>query len=93
VIVGDFVKEERLYLRVSTSQKKLLADAAELGHTSISEFALSSMLSEAERRILDQRVFHVGAEAFADLNALLNSGPNNNPAAKKTMSHVAPWES
>lgn len=90
--VGELVKEERLYLRLSASQKKLLADAAALSHTSLSEFALVTSLIEAEQRLLDQRVFVLGNEAFDELEKLLSKGPNNSQAAQKTMSQIPPWE-
>lgn len=85
-------KNERIYARVSNSEKRLLAAAAAAAHTSVSDFVLDSALREATNTLLDQRVFFASTEAFAEFEAALAEPASPNAGLIELMSRKAPWE-
>ena len=66
-------RDDRMYLRATAHQKKLICEAANQKGKTISEFVLESACVEAELALADQRTFFLSPtkwEAFAQaLNA------------------------
>lgn len=65
-------KAERLELRLSADARSLLAHAAQMRHTSISEFILSSAVTAAEDVVAMPKVFFVGEEGWDQVVRMAN---------------------
>ena len=65
-------KAERLELRLTADAKSLLAHAAQMRHTSISEFILSSAVAAAEDVVAVPKVFFVGEEGWDQVLRMAN---------------------
>jgi uncharacterized protein (DUF1778 family) len=77
------LKEERLEARVTPEQKKLIAQAAALRGTSVTEFVVASAQEAAAEAIKDYGLLSLNGEAReAFVNAVLNP-PAPNEAARK----------
>jgi uncharacterized protein (DUF1778 family) len=55
-------KAERVEVRLTQATKSLLAHAAHLRHTTVSEFLISSAVPAAEDVLVSPRVFEIGTE-------------------------------
>jgi uncharacterized protein (DUF1778 family) len=66
-------KEEIMEVRTAASAKALLAAAARVRHTSMSEFNLSSAVREARNALADHRVFQVPDENWAAFMSILGA--------------------
>lgn len=58
-------KSDRLSIRTSTSEKDLLAKAAQLRHMNVSQFILQASLREAEQVIEEERKLVVSEADYA----------------------------
>lgn len=85
-------KDERLDLRVSLTQKRLLQQAAAISGRSVSEFVLDSALEDAGNALLDQRVFMFDPEAFDQLLAKAEDVDKNKEAIDKILAITPPWQ-
>lgn len=71
-LAGRSAKAERLELRLSTDARSLLAHAAQMRHTTISEFILSSAVAAAEDIVAMPKVFFVGEEGWDQVVRMAN---------------------
>jgi len=55
-------KAERLEVRLTPSAKSLLNQAAQLRHTTLTEFLVSSAMKAAEEVLVSPRVFEIGSD-------------------------------
>ena len=85
-------KNERLDLRVSSHQKRLLQQAANLKGETVSEFVLSSAMASADEALLDQRVFLLDSEAFDQLVSRSEDVVKNKAAIDKILAIKTPWQ-
>jgi uncharacterized protein (DUF1778 family) len=77
------LKDERLEARVTRKQKKLIAQAAALRGTSVTEFVVASAQEAATEVIKDYRLLSLHGEAGdVFVNAVLNP-PAPNEAARR----------
>ena len=90
--MGVMAKDERLDLRVSLTQKRLLQQAAAISGRSVSEFVLDSALEDAGNALLDQRVFMFDPEAFDQLLARAEDIEKNKEAIDKILAITPPWQ-
>lgn len=90
--MGVMAKDERLDLRVSLTQKRLLQQAAAISGRSVSEFVLDSALEDAGNALLDQRVFMFDPEAFDQLLARAEDVDKNKEAIDKILAITPPWQ-
>ena len=90
--MGVMAKDERLDLRVSLAQKRLLQQAAAISGRSVSEFVLDSALEDAGNALLDQRVFMFDPEAFDQLLARAEDVDKNKEAIDKILAITPPWQ-
>lgn len=74
-------KAERLELRLTTDAKSLLANAARMRHTSLSEFILSSAVAAAEDVVAMPRVFFVGEEGWEQVVRMAGDADPDVPEA------------
>jgi uncharacterized protein (DUF1778 family)/predicted GNAT family N-acyltransferase len=83
VIGRRSLKEERLEARLTPEQKKLIAQAAALRGTSVTEFVVASAQEAATQAIKDYEILSLSGEARkVFVNAVLNP-PVPNEAARK----------
>jgi uncharacterized protein (DUF1778 family) len=77
------LKEERLEARVTSEQKRLIAQAAALRGTSVTDFVVASAQQAAAEAIKDSELLSLRGEARESfVNAVLNP-PAPNEAARK----------
>jgi uncharacterized protein (DUF1778 family) len=75
-------KAERLEVRLTQATKSLLTHAAQLRHTSITEFLISSAVRAAEEVLVSPRIFEIGSEhGWRTLADLLDPAPDVQPNA------------
>ncbi len=55
-------KAERLEVRLTPATKSLLSQAAQLRHTTLTDFLLSSAVRAAEEALVSSRVFEISSE-------------------------------
>jgi uncharacterized protein (DUF1778 family) len=85
-------KTDRIDLRVSPSQKALIASAARASQKDVSQFIIESVIRQAEETILDQRLFILSDEDFRELERELEQPAVENPTFNKYLNAKAPWE-
>ena len=85
-------KNERLDLRVSSDQKRLLQQAANLKGETVSDFVLSSAMASADEALLDQRVFLLEPEAVDQLITRSEDVVKNRAAIDKILAIKTPWQ-
>jgi len=91
-LVVSMDKSERVFLRASAAQKSIIEAAATAMHKSVSEFILDSAVRDATDALLDQRVFVVSPEVFAQVEDLLAGPPTSNPGLDDLRSRPLPWK-
>ncbi|MDA8076500.1 MAG: DUF1778 domain-containing protein [Actinomycetota bacterium] len=64
-------KEDRLQIRVSPKAKRLLEEAAQVSHLSVSAFVLQAAEMRADEVLLDQETVHLSPRAAATFSAAL----------------------
>lgn len=85
-------KTDRIDLRVSPTQKALIASAAKASQKDVSQFIIESVVRQAEETLLDQRLFILSDEDFQELEKELDLPPVENTAFTKYLNAKAPWE-
>lgn len=85
-------KTDRIDLRVSPTQKALIASAAMASQKDVSQFIIESVIRQAEETLLDQRLFILSDEDFRELEKELEEPAVENPAFNKYLNTKAPWE-
>ena len=90
--MGVMAKDERLDLRVSLTQKRLLQQAAAISGRSVSEFVLDSALEDAGNALLDQRIFMFDPDSFDQLLARAEDVDKNKEAIDKILAITPPWQ-
>lgn len=58
------LKSERLSLRISARQRRLICDAAEAREMDVTTFVLDAVTSNAQRVLADRRMFSLPAERW-----------------------------
>lgn len=73
-------KADRIEVRVTPQTKALLAAAAQVRHTSISEFILTNAIAAAEEAVAIPKVFHAGASAWDMIQQMLDGADTGRPS-------------
>ncbi len=81
-----------LNIRIKPATRNLIDRAAELLGKTRTDFMLEASERRAEEVLLDQTVFTVSPEAYAEFLALLDAPPQPNERLKRTMTTKAPWD-
>lgn len=84
-IMTTSARSEKLEMRLSPQAKRLLREAAELRHKSMSEFVLDSALAEAEETILEQRIFQLPKHEWQAFVAALDAPPTCHPRMERLL--------
>ena len=72
-------KDERLALRVTAAQKAIIERASSVMGRTVTDFSVSALVERAEDVLADQRVFHVPADRWAEIEALMDAPVVPNP--------------
>ena len=86
------MKRETLNLRIKPEVRSLIDRAAKLQGKNRTDFILDAARNAAEEALLDQALFVVSEEAYAEFVERLDRSPAANPRLKKTMQTPAPWD-
>ena len=86
-------RSARLGLRATPQQETVLRRAADVAHTSLTDFILDSACLAAEQTLLDQRLFMVSGSQYQDLMDLLDQADQPNRGLQDLFSRKAPWDS
>jgi uncharacterized protein (DUF1778 family) len=79
-------------LRVSSRQRTLIDRAAETLGKNRTDFMLDAACRQADAVLLDQRLFVLNDEAYAQFTAALDAPPTDNPRLRRLLATRAPWE-
>jgi uncharacterized protein (DUF1778 family) len=82
---SDAPRNARLGLRVDESDKSLLAQAAELEHTTVTSFVMDAARTRAERVLAEHRTVRVSAETYDRFVAALDEAPAPKPRLRKLL--------
>ncbi|HSU05426.1 MAG TPA: DUF1778 domain-containing protein [Acetobacteraceae bacterium] len=75
-------KAERLEVRLTPATKSLLSQAAQMRHTSLTDFLLSSAVRAAEEALVSSRIFEVSTdEGWQSLMQVLDEPTDAVPPA------------
>lgn len=78
-------KSDRLNLRVSPEQRRLLQAAAALEHKNLTAFILDAAQVRAEQQLADQRRFAVPPDRLAAFMEALERPPQTHPRLKRLL--------
>ena len=78
-------RSDRLDIRISPSAKRLLQDAADARHKTLSEFVLDTAISAAEQTLADRRLFQLNAEQWAEFREKLDAPPQRHDRLEKLL--------
>jgi uncharacterized protein (DUF1778 family) len=71
-------RETRISVRVKPAQKSLIARAAKLQHTTLTEFVLENALEAASQLVAEQKHFEMTPEEFKRFTRALDAPPAKN---------------
>lgn len=90
--VNSVAKRDTLNLRIRPEVRSLIDRAAKARGKNRTDFILDAARNAAEEALLDQALFVVSEEAYAEFVERLDRSPAANPRLKKTMQTPAPWD-
>ena len=79
-------KASRFSIRVSATQKRVIADAARIKDTTVSDFVLEQSLTAAHQVIADQVQFRLPKKQWKEFCDALDAPPKAIPALRKLLS-------
>lgn len=85
-------KTRRLSIRASSQEKELLAQAADLTRTTISQFVLREALDAAEQLLMDRTRFSLDDEAWQEFADRLDRPPRELPEIRRLMRKPSPFD-
>ena len=78
-------KASRFSIRASATQKRIIAEAARIRETTISDFVLEQSLTAAQQVIADQVQFRLPKKQWKEFCDALDAPPKNIPALRKLL--------
>jgi uncharacterized protein (DUF1778 family) len=85
-------RNEKLDLRLTPTNKRVLQTAAAAAHRSVSEFVLESALSRAEETLPDRQRFGLDAAQWAQFQAALDAPPRALPRMSRLLNEPSVFE-
>ena len=79
------LRETKVQLRMRPRQKEMIARAAELKHTTLTNFMLEQAMTAAEQILADQAHFSLSAEKWDEFCAALDAPPRELPNLRKLL--------
>jgi len=84
-------KDERLNLRVSVAEKRLLERAAQVSHATATQFILQAALRSAEHILAHETRFVLAPEQWAEFTAMLDRPARVIPALRQAAFKPSPF--
>ena len=81
-----------LNLRIKPEERDLIDMAAKIQGKNRTDFILEAARKAAEEALLEQRIWGVSPETYAEFIALLDAPAQPNERLKKMIQTSAPWE-
>jgi uncharacterized protein (DUF1778 family) len=78
-------RDSNLNIRVTPEQKQVIAQAAQLKQTTVSNFVLEQAFEAAQDIVLEQRHFTLTAEQWKSFCAALEAAPRQYPRLRKLL--------
>ncbi len=85
-------KHERIELRATVAQKRILQEAAEVSHADLSQFVLQASLTEAEILLSSRTRFVLSEEQWNRFGAALEAPPTPRPALHRLLNEPSVLE-
>ena len=85
-------RSDNINIRVTPEMLGVIDRAANAFGKTRTDFILDTVRKAAEDAVLDQRLFVMGPEEWADFNAMLDAPPEPNPKFDAFMARKPPWE-
>ncbi|MBF0236054.1 MAG: DUF1778 domain-containing protein [Desulfamplus sp.] len=85
-------KKERLNVRMTEAQKRMINRAAKAAHSSVSEFVVSAVCRVSEQILSDQTSFFLNEEDYLAFTEALERPAECNPVLERILNEQAPWE-
>ena len=85
-------RNDRLNVRVTDAQKRLISRAAKSTHSSVSDFVLRSVCRASEQVLTEQTTFFLNEEDYVAFQKALERPAQYNPKLNKILKEKAPWE-
>jgi uncharacterized protein (DUF1778 family) len=79
------LKETKVQLRMRPLQKDVIARAAALKQTTVTNFLVEHAFQAAQQILADQTHFYLNAKQWAEFTAALDAPPKNKPRLKKLL--------
>lgn len=79
------VRREKLDLRLSSADKRILEAAASLSNRSVNEFVRESALSRAHEMLADRRMFLLSRAKWDEFQAALDAPTRRNPRMQRLL--------
>jgi uncharacterized protein (DUF1778 family) len=86
------IKEERLNIRLSARQKTVLAQAAQVRHTTVSDFVLETAVQAAEQLIAEQSHFRLPEADWKAFCEILDAPPKPIAALRKLLNEPSVFD-
>lgn len=86
------IRKSPINIRALQAQRDLIDKAASILHKNRSDFMLETACREAEKVLLDQRLFYLSESDYASFDEALDKPPVNQEKLKSLMSEPSPWE-
>lgn len=88
---GTSHKETRLSIRATEPEKAILAQAARVRHTNVSQFVLQASLDAANAILVDQTDFRLSPEQWEAFCQRVDAPPKDIPALRQLFSEPEPF--
>jgi uncharacterized protein (DUF1778 family) len=85
-------RSEKLDLRLTARDKRILQEAAAVERRSVTEFVLHSALTRAEETLLDRRSFYVDAETYDRFMEALDAPARDIPRLKRLLTEPSVFD-
>lgn len=86
---SDFVKDERINLRIDRHTKELIEQAAAIDHRSLTSFIVACAKEQAERLIERETTIRLKKSEWNQFISALENSPKPNVSLKKLMRETA----
>ena len=85
-------KVSRFSIRASATQKSVIAEAARIKDTTISDFVLEQSLTAAQHIIADQVHFRLSKKQWKEFCDVLDATPKTIPALRRLLNKPGPFD-
>ncbi len=86
------IRKSPINIRALQAQRDLIDKAASILHKNRSDFMLDVACREAEKVLLDQRLFYLNESDFIDFEEALDKPLADTEKLKSLMSDPSPWD-